>query len=201
MSTAPLRLKTILCGLPIRPMAWSTMDHSWEVEPTRTQLDRVSPDRPRPAQSWDKVCRAPRCLLSLHPVDVVVANHTSMGPDTGNREPEWTTFIQACAPEARPGIVIEVWKPRWIVQPNGPLSKPSQKSMLRLGYQQQSTLIQGTQVGGAVDQQRLIIVYYNPQKQGAHDITGRDWYLTATRQPRPMSNLLRPVGLVPHRTY
>jgi hypothetical protein len=177
------------------------MDHRWEIEPTRKQLDQVLPDRPRPTQGWDKVCRAPKRLLELHPVDVLVADHTSAGRDQGDQEPEWTALLRSCAPEARPGVVIEVWKPRWIVQPTGPLSKPRRKAMLQLGYQQRSTVIQGTQVGGAVDQQRLIVVYYNPQEKYANDIGGRDWCLTTDRRPRPMSNLLRPVGLVPRRTY
>jgi hypothetical protein len=110
-------------------------------------------------------------------------------------------WLDHCTDKTRPGIIVEAWDAGVTLRESGPLAKIKCKKRNWLGYCQCSTFVDNTQVGGAVSQQRLIIIYYNATREYASDIGGQIWRLTANRRPRPMSNLLRPVGLVPKKAY
>ncbi len=67
-------------------------------------------------------------------------------------------------------MLIEVWAAKAAMYHKGPLGKSTRKAYLSLGYSQRSFHANGTALGGAVSQARVVIVYFNLEHISLKDI-------------------------------
>jgi len=94
-------------------------------------------------------------------------------------------------------LVIESWEPAALFTSGvGPLDKASRTRWLELGYQTRGRVLRATELGGAIDQERLLVV----RTRMGMATEGWQWPESPRTLPtRPMANLLRPAALVPKR--
>lgn len=138
-------------------------------------------------------------LLVHHPVDVLVIEKGSYRrPRSVPKKEPWEETVGAAPPEKRPKVVIEAWRSDPNLWQYGPMSKSATTRWKELGYTVNCRTINATSVGGAIDQDRLLIVRTRLDSGGKWEWDHLDRELTVTR---PMSNLLTPPGLVPRRKY
>jgi hypothetical protein len=189
-------------GLELLSTCWSTMDLAWTVDSSHAALAIHAPNRPTPVLSFDHPDRAPRAILHRHPVDILIWDHSQDDPALGSEaaDPQVTRWIAHCDQASRPSLVVELWGASASMHSLGPLSKPVRKAFRAQGYSQRSFQASGTALGGAVTQERLVIVYFQDSQLSPTLV--RDWSppLHSVHAARPMSNLLKPFG-VPRNAY
>lgn len=143
--------------------------------------------------------RPPKKLLKKHPVELLAVERGHWGrPGLGQDiTREWRELILECLKERRPDTIVEMWPGSSTLWENGPLSKGSVKRWALLGYTSRGKLVSALEVGGAIDQTRLILI-----RTVRLDVATKDWPGTEERgHDRPMSNLLTPPGLVGRRRW
>jgi len=72
----------------------------------------------------------------------------------------WERWVaQAAGKPDRPSSVIESWEPATLFTSGvGPLDKASCMRWLELGYQTRGRVLRATELGGAIDQERLLVI-------------------------------------------
>ncbi|CAJ1960569.1 unnamed protein product [Cylindrotheca closterium] len=98
----------------------------------------------------------------------------------------------------RPKVIIESWRSDPTLWQYGPTSKPTTTRWREAGYNINCRTIKATAIGGAVTQERLLVVRtrIDCRAQWTWDSLDRDLSVI-----RPMGNLLTPPGLVPRNSY
>ena len=100
-------------------------------------------------------------------------------------------------PSVRPKVILESWDVRCNTWAHGPTEKGSVTRWSELGYTTRIKFVRCVDVGGAVNQFRLFVA-----RVISADIDKWNWpKYEELSQPRPMSNLLTPSGLIPSRAY
>ena len=175
---------TITCGYETMREAWPRMDHVFSYG--------GHPDPSPP------VChpggRPPKRLLSDHPVDLLVVDlgHRTVGKPVYREF--WLPLVEATPRDRRPKFVIESWPGASSGWEYHPMTKGWAQLWKEAGYASRYKLVPATWVGGAVDQERLLIARI------ATPAASR-WRWGAVARPRdtrPMGNLLVPHGLLPY---
>lgn len=175
--------------------AVSALTHKWAVR-------RQGPDPPAipgidpPRRVWRGAHRFPLGIFHQAPVDVVFVegSHQSKHAMTNPTRVEQALAVTDVSD--RPLYVCEAWNcgaPMWTL---GPVSKLVNERWKKLGYLTHCRWVQATQVGGAIDQSRLLVVRVS-RSTG----TPWEWDRSVNTLPRPMSNLLTPPGLIPRWAY
>lgn len=174
-------------GLELMHEALSSLTCSWTV---RLYPD-VAPAGGPPAPVFGAVDAT---LLESHPVDLLVW-------EGGRAKPmAWTALhgsVQEAQRRARPSVILESWQEGSSVWSQGPVSSSADAAWKRLGYITRNKLISSLRVGGAIRQRRLLVVRY-------HQSSPLTWTWAPEEppaEPRPMSNLLDPPGLVNRTAY
>jgi hypothetical protein len=142
---------TIDCGLELMRDAWQRLAHVFSVEQEHTiasSLSVVQYSGPRYALT----------LLNKHPVEVLVVERGHI--HRAHSEPieeRWEILVSRTKEQNRPCIVIETWDASASTWYNGPAGPPSKVRWEALGYSTRMRVINATNVGGAIDQRRLIV--------------------------------------------
>jgi len=151
-------------------------------------------------------------VACAEPVDILVTDHSDAGTSepfgkSGTKEPLWMRYVERAPKATRPTVVLEIWRDDTILQPHGGLNKAHRKRMHGLGFTQQVSRMSNTEEGGAVKQDRLVIVYGKTTRLPDDD--AEEWQpfgpalnpeTNKNGAPRAMCNLLRPHG-IPPRAY
>lgn len=178
-------------------MAWSRLRHRFSLRrATEPHLDEgLHP----PEQVIVGYPRIPANTLSSYPVDILVVERSHMQrPPTLDFQDHVRAEVEFTPRNLRPKLVIESWVGGASTWAHGPCSKLQVTLWEKLGYTTRSRFINSTEVGGAINQRRTLVVRY-PR----NSIANWKWPASdpPTTRPRPMSNLLTPAGLIPRRNY
>jgi hypothetical protein len=179
--------------------AWSGLTHNFSVRRQNEIVpfvDLLPTSRPKVFIGHG---RYRKDLLKKCPVDLLVVERGTFHkpPSTLERSPWETLVINTTLPN-RPKVVVEIWAPPAQLWNRGPMSKACVSRWVTHDYVTHCRLIKATSVGGAIQQDRLLI---------ARVLKAYDGYWrwdTKDRAPeviRPMGNLLTPPGLVNSRHY
>jgi hypothetical protein len=189
-------------GLALVSTCWNNVKMDWMVDPDSTALRECAPGQPRPVLHFDHTDRAPKNILERHPVDILLWDHSSEDPakvlDRG--DPLVTTWLKRCDAARRPSLIVELWGASAAMHANGPLSKPVRKVFRSQGYSQRSFHAADTALGGAVSQERLLVVYFNDMRLPEDVVQSWDPPDPSLHPARPMSNLLKPHS-IPRLAY
>jgi hypothetical protein len=153
--------------------------------------------KPDPCRFYPGDQRYPRKLLNRQPVDLLVVElGIDHRPPTTLKRSAWEDLVQHTYPRNRPRVVLETWTGSAQLWSSGPVCKGRTTVWDELGYTTRCRLIQATDVGGAIWQEKLVVARI--QHKWAH---AWSWSPVEARSDlvRPMSNLLTPPGLVPGR--
>jgi hypothetical protein len=200
---AGLRIGLVNCGLPLCRTTWTNAEIAWEIDARVKTRATALPDCPTPTVTYTSVSKAPRTLLQSNPVDLLVIDHsTQKAADFFSRERRgecvWTDWLHL----NRPARIVEIWREGDVPTVVGLLGKAHRKQLTILGYQSQHQIVCATEVGGSMNHSRMIAIHTNLSlAQPCSDLSGGWDSKTTVRQPRPMSNLLRPTGLVPRSAW
>ena len=138
-------------------------------------------------------------LLKKHPVDLLVVERiaATSPPEGALASTSWEAIVKRTPIPKRPKVILESWVDLASTWARGPLCKINVTRWRNLGYETHCKDINGTDVGGAIDQKRLIIARVRLEES-------RRWQwppIPDGQAARPMSNLLTPAGLVPRHLY
>jgi len=138
-------------------------------------------------------------LLKKHPVDLfVVERIAASSPHAGAlSSTSWEAIVKSTPVPKRPKVILESWVGIASTWARGPLCKINVTRWKNLGYETHCKAINGTDVGGAILQKRLIIARVRLEEF-------QRWHwppIPDGQAARPMSNLLTPAGLVPRHLY
>ena len=207
-TTPSWRFGTYGCGLNLLPSLWSTHELVFEVDPSISTGALACPTHRDFSRTFHPA-RVPMTMLADHPVDVLVADHstaTSMKALFGSdhsRSLDWHKWLLPCPSHLLPKVIIQLWPADTIWQDPGPTSKHARKPLERLGYEFRYRVLQGTSFGGSVTQARLIVVCFKTKSSAAESDVPSDcpsWdFAPSFMGERPMSNCLRPHGAGPCR--
>lgn len=136
--------------------------------------------------------------LSDHPVDLLILERGHLDRVDFSRAPRWEHPWEAPIGGALPQVVLESWKGSAALWGQGPSGKLANARWKRRGYQTRCKLINATEVGGAVDQTRLLVARLHRSLPPTWEWPPLE---REAETPRPMGNLLRPPGLVPRSAY
>ena len=181
---------TLWCGYETMHEAWSQLAHTWS----------ANPDVASPSKTTYATRRCKSTLLQDFPVDLLVVERgdiTAPPPAATAGPSHWELLITHCTPAQRPTVVIETWQGRASLWPEGPSGKATVKRWSILGYITRCRVIQASAIGGAINQERLVVVRLLPIMD-----TVWSWpSLHPAGLPRAMGNLLTPPGLLPPGTF
>ena len=176
---------TIGCGYETQGAAWTRATHVFSV--TDWTESR--------AQHSMTGHRMPRGTLNKYPVDLLTIDqgHRKRPPSHAQGlTREWIEEIETT--KHAPKYVVESWPGASAIWRAGPLCKAETTRWEQAGYTSTGRLIRATDIGGALQQARYLIIR---TKQGAK--LPRWPLIHKPAHERPMSNLLTPPGLVPKR--
>ena len=185
------RMGTVNCGWHTLTEAWATFDHRWAIG-ARKEL----PESVRCLGGT----RLPRDLFEKDPVDVfVVERGHIINEEKKDSTLGWRSVVQETSIGRRPGLIVESWDSRALLWGCSPVSKIEKVRWAENGYVSRYQVVRATQVGGAIRQERLLVV----RIQNALSPYWRWDHLVKTteQQERSMSNLLTPPGLVDRREW
>lgn len=176
---------TIDCGFELGRAAWPKLRHVFAV---RRLHSSPSPDGVSFGPQPDVILpgpRPPRGLLSTHPVDLLVVERGHLR-SASTLSYWWLALVDNASVSIRPKAIVEFWHQAVIGWKSGPMGKGIRSQWQSLGYFTRHLLLRAIDVGGAVTQDRLIVVRL--QRTYA---TCWEWGLqTPCTSSRPMSNLL-----------
>jgi len=206
------RYGTYGCGLNLLPTVWARHQLAFEVDPSLSPSGPIHPPHRNQVPGYHPA-RAPKDLLNQFPLDILVADHssvtqlTSMFGSDHDQGLDWHHWLRACSPDLRPKVIVQLW-PAWALwRDPGPTSKHSRKPLERLGYDLRYRVLDATMFGGPVSQKRLVIVCFQRISSSVLDAHPKTsvrrspcWdFLPEDMGYRPMSNCLRPTGAGPTR--
>jgi hypothetical protein len=200
---AGMRVGLVDCGLPLCRTTWTNAQIAWEIDARVTTRTNALPACPAPAVTYASVTKAPQQLLQSNPVDLLVIDHSSQkATDYFSRDRRgecvWSDWLKF----QHPARIVEIWREGDVPAVVGLQGKAHRKKLAILGYQSQHQIVCATEVGGSVNHSRMIAIHTNLSlAQPCKDMSGGWAPSPILRQPRPMSNLLRPIGLVPRSAW
>ena len=200
---AGMRIGLVDCGLPLCRTTWTNANIAWEVDARVRTRTNALPECPAPALAYTSVNSTPRRLLQSNPVDLLIVDHSHQkAADYFSRDRRsecvWTDWLLL----ERPARIVEIWREGDVPAVVGMPGKAHRKKLTILGYQSQHKIVRATEVGGSMNHSRMIVIHTNLSlAQPCRDMSGGWDPNTIVRQPRPMSNLLRPIGLVPRSAW
>ena len=177
---------TIHCGLETMRHAWKTLTHRW----TLNGSPLSAAERVLPPSTRSKGC------LKNFPVDLLVVDFGDTKSADTLAEEIISDWIHPAPVDKRPEVILESWKKVAIGWRHGPLSKECRSRWSSLGYTSRYQLINSLDVGGAIDQSRLIVARVRADR----DEFWKWPNITSHTTPRPMGNLLTPHGLLDRHT-
>jgi hypothetical protein len=172
-------------GLDLTIEAWPTLTQTFLSDTALVPLN--VPGRPR-CLLLPLVDRLPKQVLSRPPADMLV-----LGDLTPQQHRQWS--IRVASADTKPKLVLEFWKPYWIMKDLGPMAKSVLTQWSDLRYQSTCRTLNGLQVGGVVDRAWLVVIRANECTWGKWA-----WPDFPGAMIRPMSNCLWPTG-VPRSAY
>ncbi|CAJ1968834.1 unnamed protein product [Cylindrotheca closterium] len=183
-------------GCEVMRYAWPKMTVSFSIRENGETVPSDLEDPPvvlfGPHRSW-------KGLLNTYPVDLLVIERGNYKQPSGSprREP-WEDMVESVPPEKRPKLVIECWRSDPTLWQYGPTSKATTTRWRDIGYYVNCRTINATSIGGAINQERLLVARTRADigAQWVWDNLDRDLAVI-----RPMGNLLTPPGLVPRSSY
>ena len=144
----PQSYGTIGCGLEAMIPAWSGMQHVFSVG-ARGPTDALH------------VLRGggpPSNLLITHGVDLLAVDvgHKPKPPPTHDITLPWRTLLMGAIQDPR--CIVEMWPTGAAFWRNGPTAKSCAKLWESAGYATRSKVVLASEVGGAIDQRRLVTI-------------------------------------------
>ena len=178
--------------------AWPKLRHMFSV---RNNGDTTPCDLEDPPTILFGPHRIWRNLLVENPVDLLVIERGHHSKASGIiRSETWEEMAGSTPTDKRPQIVLEAWRSDIQVWKYRPMCKPTVTRWLKLGYQSHCKFVNATAIGGAVDQDRALVIRVRSEEANANSGEWKwDQWDHNLSVIRPMSNLLVPPGLV-HRT-
>jgi hypothetical protein len=179
--------------------AWSRLTHKFSVRrQSETAAFADLLPKPKP-QIFVGHNRYRKDLLEKCPVDLLVVERgTFHHPPTSLESSPWENLVNTTTVSNRPKVVIEIWAPPAQLWNRGPMSKSCVSRWKAHDYITHCRLTKATSIGGAIQQDRLLITR-------VHKAYDESWRWDSNdRAPdviRPMGNLLTPPGLVNPRHY
>ena len=179
--------------------AWRGLKHKFSVRrqsDTVPVVDHLPCSRPTIFVGHN---RYRKDLLEKCPVDLLVVERGAFHqpPSTLERSP-WESLVYNTTIPNRPKVVFELWAPSAQLWNRGPTSKACVSRWNTHDYTTHCRLIKATSVGGAIQQDRLLIARVRKTYDDSWQWDTQD---QAPEVIRPMGNLLTPPGLVNHRQY
>ena len=180
-----LRYGTIGKGLDLCRQAWSSEVQVFSAQ-DRNMCQEL-PSRPKTRET-KPVSQLRAGFLNEHPTDALLVDEGD-----GKIREATLTLLQKALDSRRPKVVVISGPTERLIETKPrEQTKQRRKRLERLGYQSVEWLLHGTEQGGAVDQSRLIEVFYRKPRE--------DWPLprppsVAELPPRDMCNLLLPCGI------
>jgi hypothetical protein len=182
-------------GLELMKYAWPSLDHKFSVRRNNTTL--VTDDAKTEIVLGHH--RYPKDLLRKNPVDLLTVEQGHLkSPPVKYRRTPWEDLIGNSPKESRPKVVIETWSASAQMWRQGPVCKAHTTVWKEMGFTTRCRLINATEVGGAIHQERLIVARVHVFWE---HLWTWDKIEAGQEVLRPMSNLLTPPGLVPVRMY
>ena len=175
-------------GLDTVSEAWSGARRVFTVNPTHAPPTGITIQGNRPPQD----------LLLKHPVDILVVDRSKhLLPPGGHEAPTaiWESLARAAL--FKPKTVVESWVGIASTWENSPTTKACTTRWTELGYSTRFKWVRASHVGGAIRQDRLMVI----RSIGAILPKFRWPEQDTDVSERPMSNLLQPPGLVPIRAW
>ena len=176
--------------------AATALEHRWAVRRQGSEPPPLSQSKDPPRRVIVGTHRFPGGLFHQSPVDLLFIERGTQEKGDGVQPSHVETVLHITQEQDRPKYIVEAWNcasPMWNT---GPVSKLVITRWKKLGYDTHCRWVQASQVGGAVNQARLLVVRVS-QRTG----TVWDWTPIQNAPPRPMSNLLIPPGLIPSWVY
>jgi hypothetical protein len=199
-----MRIGLLDCGLPLCRNTWTHAQVSWEIDPRVKSRLSTLPDCPSPPLTYESLAKSPVSLLKRKPIDLLLIDHSRHDRASdffskGRRQERvWTEWLA----HAQPARIVEIWRESDIPFVVGSSGKVHRKSVASYGYFSQQQVVKATEVGGSVLHARMVVIHTNLSlAQPVRDMSGGWEPIPASRLPRPMSNLLRPPGLVPRASW
>jgi hypothetical protein len=179
--------------------AWSSLIHKFSVRRQSEKAPSVDLLPSSNPQIFVGHNRYRKDLLEKCPVDLLVVERgTFHQPPTSLERSPWENLVNGTTTSNRPKVVIEIWAPSAQLWNRGPMSKGCVTRWKTHDFVTHCRLTKATSVGGAIQQDRLLIAR-------VHNAYNESWrWDTSDRAPdviRPMGNLLTPPGLVNLRHY
>lgn len=182
---------TITCGAELMRTAWPRLKHVFSV--------RRENDVELPVDASTEIRHGPRpshTLLQMLPVDLLVVERGFINRPRKTPVAElWEHLVSEAAESQKPKVILESWCAQAVNWENGPTGKAARIRWERLGYESRFRRVSAMEVGGALDQCRLLVA--RVQRSYAHRWTWGG--IQRGARPRPMSNLLTPDGLLSRR--
>jgi hypothetical protein len=182
-------------GLELMKYAWPSLQHKFSVRRNDANLL----DNDGDTQVFLGHHRYPKDLLRKHSVDLITVEqgHLKTPPVKYRRTP-WEDLVENSPKACRPRVVIETWPASAQMWRQGPVCKAHTTVWKDMAYITRCRLINATEVGGAIQQERLIVVRVHVHFE---HLWTWDKIEAGQEVQRPMSNLLTPPGLVPYKAY
>ena len=203
---------TIDCGLELMHYAWHALDHKFAFRSNVSDSFRhdlelyLSPEVKAKGLGGPKVLQSGRLksdYLNKSPVDLLVVDRGHLGTGPGNqyhRAFPWEQMVARTLKTSRPKVVLESWPTTVGLWERGPMDKGCRTRWPNLGYESQCCHKRANDIGGAIDQSRVLIV--RVQKDLA---PGWKWDDEIISPPlsslRTMKNLLTPSPFFHRRVW
>jgi hypothetical protein len=179
--------------------AWPKLEHVFSVRRINEEEEMEGERSPKPSQVFKEPHRLSNTLLSKFPVDLLTVERgfSNKPPLTYERDP-WEKLVSRTEKRNHPRVIIEAWPPNAQLWTKGPTCKSTMTRWHEMDYVSRYKRIAATNVGGAINQSRLLIA--RVKREWSH-LWVWSTEETEINTPRPMSNLLTPPGLVGSHKY
>ena len=143
-------------GLELMKEAWLLLEHKFSVR--RSAIELAGDTGTNKPTVYLGHHRYPVTLLKKHPVDLLaVENGYLKTPPIKYSQMAWTNLVQETPQECRPHIVIKTWPARAQMWRQVPLCKSHTTVWKEMGYTTRCRVANVTEVGGVINQERLIV--------------------------------------------
>ena len=180
-------------GLELGRLATSKLKLQWTVR-------RPGPPPPswgvEPQEIYNGYPRLPPTVIEQCPVDLLLAEYSHLQQSHTEGPKSLEVALSRCVSARRPLYVVEAWDPGSAMWRQGPVAKLTVTRWKELGYATRCRKVNATAAGGALDQERLMVIRSRGPLGDPFE-----WASLETGSSRVMSNLLTPPGLVPSRCY
>jgi hypothetical protein len=146
-------------GFEVMRAAWPKLEHVFSVRRSEKEEEEVEGERsPEPSHVLREPHRLSNALLSKFPVDLLtVERGFSTKPPLKYERDTWEKLISRTEKKNQPREVIEAWPPNAQLWTKGPTCKGTMTRWHEMDYVSRYKRIDATNVGGAINQSRLLI--------------------------------------------